>query len=153
MKTFKIEDLIKLADEIVQTDGEALGIPNTKEFVEEWVSKNYKEQSKGAVDWINEWVDLFPKGVKSGGKPIHSHPKDCYAKMYKFVKEYKYTKEQIFQATENYLEFKKRNNWEYTKCAVYFINKKDEPSLLAEWCEKLNEKQEVIVPQKNNSLI
>jgi len=51
-----------------------------------------------------------------------------------FLKKYKYIKEDIFNATAKYLEERKRDNWKYTMCAIYFIFK-DSNSSLADWCQ------------------
>lgn len=88
-------------------------------------------------DWIDHWVNLFPIGVKSGGKLVRSDRRMCFKKMSLFVTLYDYDLDTIFKATESYLEDRAEDDFAYTKCAVYFIDKKDEGSSLAEWCEKV----------------
>jgi predicted transcriptional regulator len=87
--------------------------------------------------WIDEWIHLFPKGVRSGGKLLRSDAKSCLTKMRKFRKDYGYDKDIIFKATRAYLQGKERDNWEKTKCAVYMIHKVNEGSMLAEECARL----------------
>lgn len=86
--------------------------------------------------WIEEWCDLFPKGVRSGGKLIRSVPQDCVAKMAKFLKTYKYDRDLIFFATRAYLTDRRLDNYAYTRCATYFINKIGVGSELADWCDR-----------------
>ena len=86
--------------------------------------------------WIEEWLNLFPSGVKSGGYYVKSNENDVINNMVKFVKKYKYTKEQILQATSLYIEEFRSKNWMYISCADYFILK-DNRSILASYCANL----------------
>ena len=87
-------------------------------------------------EWIDDWVNLFPEGVKSGGKLIRSDPKSCAIKMAQFLKDYKhFKKETIFKATRSYLEDREKEDYAYTRAAIYFIHKKGEGSDLAAACE------------------
>lgn len=86
--------------------------------------------------WIDEWCALFPAGIKSGGKMLRSHPTDCLAKMTRFVKKYKYDRDLIFFSTREYLKDRALDDYNFTRCATYFIDKLGVGSTLAEWCEK-----------------
>lgn len=90
-------------------------------------------------DWIDEWRDLWPVGVKSGGRPVRGDKKGCNVKMKKFVQEYDYTKEEIFEATKIYVFEKSRDNNRYMTCADYFIIKNG-ASTLASFCEDIRER-------------
>ena len=90
-------------------------------------------------DWIDDWRDLWPVGVKSGGRPVRGDKKGCNAKMKKFVQEYDYTKEEIFEATKIYVFEKSRDNNRYMTCADYFILKNGS-STLASFCEDIRER-------------
>lgn len=107
-----------------------------------------KAYSEDVKDWIDEWLDLFPKGVRSGGKLIRSDKKTCLSKMEKFIKEYKYSKDVILNATLMYLSEREREDYQYTKCATYFISKQHEGSELASWCDQVQE-----AVNKNQSII
>jgi len=98
-------------------------------------------QSTSVEEWINDWRELWPSGVKSGGYYIKSNKEDLLNKMNKFVKKYKFTKEQIFEATKNYLTEQKNKGWAYTKLANYFIDK-DNISILASYCANIGSKVE-----------
>lgn len=93
--------------------------------------------------WIDSWVNLFPKGVKSGGYYVKSNAQDCLKKMIKFIKVRRYSKEQIFQATKNYVDRKAKENYAYMMRADYFIEK-DGVSALATEISSLGEKEEVV---------
>ena len=106
-----------------------------------------KETKHRSVEWIEEWLDLFPRGVKSMGKLVRSDKASCDRKMANFMQEYpKYSNELIMRATKMYLDERRKADWQYTRCAVYFIyrvddNKQEKSSDLAAWCEEaLNSK-------------
>jgi hypothetical protein len=111
--------------------------------------------SDDVESWIDEWIDIFPRGVKSGGRLIRSDKPSCIRKMKVFLREYEYTKEIILQATRNYIESKRNDNFAYTRCAVYFIfrvdtSRADKVSDLASWCDQaLHEGNE---PKGENNL-
>ena len=91
-------------------------------------------------DWIEEWYNLFPKGVKSGGYPLRSGLRGVEIKMKKFIKEFpEYPKDVIIAATKKYLEEARSNGYQYTQLAHYFIYKNN-VSNLAAYCESFLEK-------------
>lgn len=91
------------------------------------------------IDWIDQWVALWPDGIKSGGAPVKSAADVCLTKMKAFIKRTGATKEDIFEATENYLEEKAMSGWGFTKRATYFIDKKGEGSMLEDLIKQLDE--------------
>jgi hypothetical protein len=99
------------------------------------------EPDKDSVEgWIDEWLEIFPRGVKSGGKLLRSDRASCIRKMKNFMLEYKYSKDTIMRATERYIEHKRLQEFQYTRCAVYFIYhvaNGDKTSDLAAECEQL----------------
>lgn len=91
--------------------------------------------------WIDEWIDIFPRGLKSGGRLVRGDKISCLRKMRVFIKEYPYTRDIILQATRNYIESKRNEGFAYTRCAVYFIyrvdgTRADKISDLAAWCDQ-----------------
>lgn len=89
-------------------------------------------------DWIEEWNNLYPEDAYFSGRKLKSPIKYCITKMEKFCEEHpRYTKAIIFEATNNYLQQQKQRNWDYTKQSTYFISKKNEPSLLEQYCEEV----------------
>jgi hypothetical protein len=89
-------------------------------------------------DWIDEWRDIWPKGYKSGGKPVRGSKQDCIKKMKAFLTRTGYTKDQVTSAALAYVLDRKGKNYQYMTIANYFIQKGDESSLEA-WCELLAE--------------
>ena len=88
--------------------------------------------------WIDDWRNLWPPRVKSGGRPVRGDKKGCLSKMKKFVKEYDYSKDEIMEATRIYLFEKSRESYKYMTCADYFIFKNNS-SVLASFCEDIRE--------------
>lgn len=86
--------------------------------------------------WIDEWVHLFPEGLRSGGKIVRSDPYECLKKMVTFLKKYPYDRDLIFFSTKEYIRERAMNDYAYMRCATYFIHKLGVGSELAEWCEK-----------------
>lgn len=112
---------------------------------------------KGTVDeWIDEWIELFPRGVKSGGRLLRSDKQSCLRKMKVFLREYNYSKDVIMAATAAYLNSKRNENYAYTRCAVYFIYRVEASSSgrfsdLASWCDQVqHEKQQPKHDSENN---
>ncbi len=109
------------------------------------------------MNWIDEWVDIFPRGVKSGGRLLRGDKLSCMRKMRVFLREYPgYSKEIIMQATRNYIESKRNEGFAYTRCAVYFIyrvdsSRSDKVSDLATWCDQaIHEQSEGSTSSENN---
>lgn len=106
----------------------------TQKFFDEFYPKK-----EGVEEWIDDWYELFPKGVKSGGLPVKTDKPDCLKKMIKFCKEYpEYTKGIIMTATQKYLIEMKNKNWAYCKLAPYLIYK-DGMSMLSGLCQGVYE--------------
>lgn len=81
--------------------------------------------SDESVDaWIEEWRDIFPKGVKSGNRPVRGDKKGVITKLKAFVKNNpKVTKDQIIEATKQYVFDSSLKHYNYMICADYFISK------------------------------
>tara|TARA_R110002012_G_scaffold74735_1_gene189376 strand:+ start:1950 stop:2513 length:564 start_codon:yes stop_codon:yes gene_type:complete len=113
-----------------------------------------KQESKfvdTVPDWIEEWRGLFPKGIKTAGYSVRGTKGGCVKKMKKFIREHKdTTKEQIFKATERYVEEKRRVRYGYMRIADYFIEK-DGGSLLESYVEQLDS-NETVSDQRVNTL-
>jgi hypothetical protein len=106
-------------------------------FFKESVSTPSNESilPKYRVLWIEEWYDLFPKGIKSGGYYVRTSIKDCDKKMHKFLLDNsEFSKDVILEATKNYIEDMKSKNYAMMKLAPNFIYK-DGVSMLSGSCE------------------
>jgi hypothetical protein len=86
--------------------------------------------------WIEEYRNLFPQGVRSGGYPVRGSKAGCLKKMEKFVKSHPhYSKDTILAVTRSYVERKQRQAYQHMKLADYFIEK-DGVSMLSAECEE-----------------
>lgn len=102
----------------------------------------YTEPLNRVEEWIGEWRDLFPAGVKTGGYYVKGSLSGCTKKMIKFIRDNKgVTKDQIFRATEKYIEEYRKRSFQYMKVADYFISK-DNMSTLASYIEQLDTTEE-----------
>jgi len=110
-------------------------------YFEEWLKlSNTKNESlqTDVASWIEEWNNLFPaKTFNSAGKALRTHFKGLPIKMTQFIRNYGYTKEIIFDATIAYLKYWKSRQYAYCRASIYFIDKRDEGSDLAAYCEKV----------------
>lgn len=131
----------------VPTEGLKLGGPIVEDTTVDFKGYLYTPvidpvpENKSPEYWIDEWLDLFPKGVKSGGKLVRSDRTGCLKKMIKFIKDYKYSKDTIIGATRQYIEERRRDGWKYIRCAVYIIEKLGAGSDLAALCENYKEEE------------
>ena len=81
-------------------------------------------------------INIYPIGVKSGGYPVRGSKVDVTDKLRKFFKKHKYTHEQVIEATERYVERKRKDKWDYMQRLIYFIEKDGSSNLAAE-CDNL----------------
>jgi len=112
--------------------------------------KHVRRESKSDVDsWIEEWRNIFPEGINNLGYRYRGSKSECLKKMIKFVTHYKFSKEEIFEATRRYVERFSTRGFMYMEQAHYFIEKKDRGSSLATECESLKETQ-TLQPEEPN---
>jgi len=109
--------------EIINNDKSILDINNLRST--ELFQKVLNGNTDGDVEeWINEWYDLWPKGIKTGGYYLRADKFGALAKMKAFLVTYPmYGKDIIMNATKNYLTEQSIDGYKYTKLAPYFINK------------------------------
>ncbi len=120
----------------------------------------FKEDIKNLSDdklkeFLVELREYFPKGIKTGGKPVRSAiGAITINKMKKFLKEYGYSKDIIIEATKAYVANRKTDNYRFMKTFTYFINKQGEDSTLAAYCEMIEngEQQENTTPRIGRTL-
>lgn len=88
-------------------------------------------------DFLESWMSLWPKGIKSSGLYIRSDFASVKHKMVRFIKNHpQYSLDLIYKATKLYLTEREINGWAYVKLAPYFIEK-DNISVLASMCEAI----------------
>lgn len=90
--------------------------------------------------WIQDYRDLYPKGMNPNGYPYRGDKKGCINNMAKFLYNYPEFDDKglILKATGIYLEQKKKDGYAYVSMADRFIWKND-MSTLASYCEQLKE--------------
>jgi len=136
------------------------GIAVIEDFLNGSISESLPKNEplmKYKVNWIEDWYNLFPKGIKSGGYYVRTSIKDCDNKMSKFIKENpEFTKDIILESTKIYVEQMKVNNYSMMKLAPNFIQK-DGISMLSGCCEAyvegVNNNQETYGPNEDTFTI
>lgn len=101
----------------------------------------FVEEKKDTIDdLLKKMIEYFPKGVKSGGLPVRSSiDREVKQKIEKFRKEYDYSDDTIINACKKYSEDRKKEGYTYMKVFKYFIGKRGEGSLLADYCSMILE--------------
>jgi len=89
-------------------------------------------------EWIDEWRQLFPKGLNSINRAYRGDRQACLNKMKTFVKIHRYPKDIIMKATQKAIKIAELKNFEYFPQAHYFIDKHGQ-SQLAGICEQLDD--------------
>lgn len=99
------------------------------------------EKPDDFVQFVEEYRNLFPKGVKSGnGTPIRGDKNGVIKKMTWFLMTYpEFSKRTILEATKLYVDQMKRNGYAYMTQADYLIQKSN-GSKLAALCEDFDNK-------------
>jgi len=101
--------------------------------------KKTKKPKNDVHTWFDLWREIFPPGSNTSGYRYRGNKLEGLKKMTKFVDTYDFTKEEIFQATKNYVDKFAMKGYMYMQQAHYFIDKKDSGSSLAAECEGLRE--------------
>ncbi len=117
-------------DNIIKTD-------KLKELFKEYIAEPRGSPKTSVGEWIDDWYNLFPAKVRSGGYPVKCDKRACLKKLIKFCKDHpEYDKEIIFNATKFYINSAKNKDYQYMKLAPYFIEK-DGISMLSGECENI----------------
>lgn len=96
---------------------------------------NRKIEADSVEMWIEDWRGLFPR-MQINGYPVRGSKEGCLRKMKTFLKRNDFTKEEIYRATCEFIEAKRKVNFAFMTQAHYFIEK-DGISLLASLCENV----------------
>jgi hypothetical protein len=112
----------------------------------------YAEPVEIVENWIEEWRELFPAGVKTGGYYVRGSKAGCLKKMKSFLKlNKKVTKNQIMSATKLYINESRSRRYSYMKMADYFINK-DGTSMLESYLEQAQSKNIIEFDATTNNM-
>lgn len=91
-------------------------------------NKNKERAGKLTVLYLNLW----PKKILSGGRPIRQGLTSVSKKMLIFMNKHpEVTDQQILEATTRYVNLKAKDNWEFAVCSDYFILKNEVSQLEA----------------------
>jgi hypothetical protein len=124
------------------TDSSTLYIHNLKVTNKFLIDAKLKQVNLEVANWIKEWLDLFPKGVKTSGYYVKTDLTGCRTKMLRFVKNNpQFNKDVIFEATNAYIKDMEQRNFDRMKLAPYFIEK-DGISMLAGYCDQVLNSEE-----------
>jgi hypothetical protein len=148
---FTINELTKLQEDgwIINENSEKNVFENLQITEKFRIFVETKKESPIKKDWMDDWFNMFPKGVKSGGYYIKSDLSGCKKKLRKFLERHsEFTPEIIMKATSNYINSCEKKGYQYMKIAPYFIEK-DGMSMLAGECEAIIENTE----EYNNDFI
>ena len=89
-------------------------------------------------DFIDKYVELFPKIKLPSGKPARADKRNLKANFMWFFKTYNYNWETVLKATAYYIDEFERKNYMYMRNSQYFISKmnpdKSRDSELANYC-------------------
>ncbi len=99
-----------------------------------------------STDFVNQYREIFPKIRLGSGSYARVDARELQKLLDKFIKVYGYSKETILQATKLYVEHFQSRGYEFMKNSYYFIAKRGEPSVLAQWCEAV---KDGVVDQKS----
>jgi len=102
--------------------------------------KKTKELPKKDLKFIEEYREIFPKGMLPSGQPSRVTVKELEKKFQWFFSNYKYDWETILKATRHYVEKYKQENYMYMKTSGYFISKTERgvlTSALATYCDMI----------------
>lgn len=101
-----------------------------------------QSKSDTVIELAEKIRELFPRGVRSGGKLVKSSTADIADKLRKFFKKHKYSQEQVLNATERYIQYYRQKDWAFMQAAIYFIEK-DGVSALASEIDNLKDGKDI----------
>lgn len=87
-------------------------------------------------NFVIEWMKLWPTHELPGGYRVSGNTMEVTKRMKKFLTAFNYSPDIIIQATKNYLEARRFQNWVYTKKNSKFIYDSD-GSMLEQECQAL----------------
>lgn len=88
--------------------------------------------------WIDEWQELFPKGLnRIAGRPYRGPRTDCLMKMKAFILRTNYSKDLIFKATKLFLSVALKQSHQFIPQSHYFIQKLQKGSDLEAYCQMI----------------
>lgn len=94
-------------------------------------------KQKDLESFVEKYRELFPQGVKSGGRLVKGDKQGCINKFKAFKLKYpEYSQEEILDAAKAYVDNKRKTNYDRMISADYLISK-DGVSQLAAYLEDI----------------
>lgn len=134
------------------TDGQIYKISEKGIELIELIKTKFYDEIEGEVEivqtedkgltfdaFVEKYIEIFPKQRLPSGMPARGNKPDIIKKMKSFLREYKFSRDEILKATQLYVERFSASNYLYMATAEYFIHKKDRGSLLASEINALND--------------
>lgn len=132
---------------ILQNEGYLFGITFTDKALDLFslVQKSTKEEPKVvkasiSKERIEEYNSIFPKMKAGSGKYMRCSQKNLEGAFKWFFNNYSYDWDVVYKATKLYVTQQERENYKYTRTAMYFIRKQIggvTSSDLADYCEMI----------------
>lgn len=91
---------------------------------------------------IGRYIGIFPAHRLPSGAPARASVPTVKLQFTEFFKQYDYSWDVIYEATQNYVNYYAERNYEYMRNAKNFILNKDGESQLALECDMMLNKQE-----------
>jgi hypothetical protein len=128
------EVLQRLLDENVLLEDEK-GIiqihPQYYQLLNKTIPGSTSGQNRSRAEKLTKaYIELWPKKIMSGGRPVRQGPTTIAKKLLVFMNKHpKVTDEQILNAASRYVATKIKDGWQMCVCSDYFISKNDTSQL------------------------
>ena len=124
-------------------DGKMLKIKYNNYFIKGKKKTNSILMGKDYNKKVEEWRELWPAKKLPSGKPARTNVRTLTNNFKWFFENYDYTWDEIFKATNRYIDQYELTDYLYMKTSQYFIAKSDSSrvklSELADCCDMLKE--------------
>jgi len=124
-------------------DGRRLKIKYDNYFIKGKKKTNSILMGKEYVKKVEDWRELWPAKKLPSGKPARTNVRTLTNNFKWFFENYDYTWDEIFKATNRYIDQYELTEYLYMKTSQYFIAKSDSSrvkiSELADCCDMLKE--------------
>jgi len=124
-------------------DGKMLKIKYNNYFIKGKKKTNSILMGKDYNKKVEEWRELWPAKKLPSGKPARTNVRTLTNNFKWFFENYDYTWDEIFKATNRYIDQYEVTDYLYMKTSQYFIAKSDSSrvklSELADCCDMLKE--------------
>tara|TARA_R110000737_G_scaffold340281_1_gene363039 strand:- start:539 stop:1141 length:603 start_codon:yes stop_codon:yes gene_type:complete len=123
--------------------GRALKIKYDNFFIKAKKKTNSILMGKDYIKKVEDWRELWPARKLPSGKPARTNVRTLTNNFKWFFENYDYTWEEIFKATNRYIDQYELTDYLYMKTSQYFIAKSDSSKVklseLADCCDMLKE--------------